>query len=616
VSGWAYYVVVLLVYLFTDLLAAWGLNLEFGVAGVANFAFIVLVALGAYVYSVLTLGPSNANGGYQAYIIGLHLPAAIAIVLAALVTAAFGCLIGLTGLRRLRQDYQAMTMLVISIMAVTVVSADTRLFNGNAGLSAIPNPLASLGSPRDQWGYAILTGIICLAAYPVLRRFTAGPMGRTLRAVRDDEDAAAATGKNVFALRLLVQGVGGALAGLSGALLAGFIGGWSPGAWQYVETLALLSAIIVGGLGDDFGVLAGTIVIPVLVLQGVQFLPQFKSNPELIDDAGWILLGTLTIAFIWLRPQGIIPERRPRGLGAATREAAPESAKTTDDPERTVVQVPRSVRGNGFENLAAFARSGPDEPQPGADLLEVADLHRHYGGVRAVDGASLRVKAGSITGLIGPNGAGKSTLLDLVSGFGRPDSGTIRFDGRDITGLPAYRRARAGIVRTFQLPHEYRRLTTIENLLAAPGGQRAESAQGILAGRRYWRSQEAENLERARALLAMFGMAEKADELAGRLSGGQKRMLEVMRALMTAPRLLLLDEPLAGLSPALSERLEEICVELRALGLSMILVEHELGAVGRLCDHVIVMAQGKVLSEGTMAELRVRKEVQQAYVVG
>jgi ABC-type branched-subunit amino acid transport system ATPase component len=236
--------------------------------------------------------------------------------------------------------------------------------------------------------------------------------------------------------------------------------------------------------------------------------------------------------------------------------------------------------------------------------------------VRAVDGASLRVKAGSITGLIGPNGAGKSTLLDLVSGFGRADSGTIRFDGRDITGLPAYRRARAGIVRTFQLPHEYRRLTTIENLLAAPGGQRAESALGILAGRRYWRSQEAENLERARALLAMFGMAEQADKLAGRLSGGQKRMLEVMRALMTAPRLLLLDEPLAGLSPALSERLEEICVELRALGLSMILVEHELGAVGRLCDHVIVMAQGKVLSEGTMAELRVRKEVQQAYVVG
>jgi ABC-type branched-subunit amino acid transport system ATPase component/ABC-type branched-subunit amino acid transport system permease subunit len=647
VSGWAYYVVVLLVYLFTDLLAAWGLNLEFGVAGVANFAFIVLVALGAYVYSVLTLGPSSANGGYQAYIIGLHLPAAAAIIIAALVTAAFGCLIGLTGLRRLRQDYQAMTMLVISIMAVTVVSADTRLFNGNAGLSAIPNPLASLGSPRDQWGYAILTGIICLAAYPVLRRFTAGPMGRTLRAVRDDEDAAAATGKNVFALRLLVQGVGGALAGLSGALLAGFIGGWSPSAWQYVETLALLSAIIVGGLGDDFGVMAGTIVIPVLVLQGVQFLPQFKSNPQLIDDGGWILLGTLTIAFIWLRPQGMIPERRPRGLGTHAKQATPGPTPAHDDPEpavvvhpislaerssasggsggspprasrveRAVVQVPQSVRGNGFENLAAYTRSGPGEPAPGADLLEVADLHRHYGGVRAVDGASLRVKAGSITGLIGPNGAGKSTLLDLVSGFGRPDSGTVRFDGRDITGRPAYRRARAGIVRTFQLPHEFRRLTTIENLLAAPGGQRAESAPGILAGRRYWRSQEAENLERARALLAMFGMAEKADQLAGRLSGGQKRMLEVMRALMTAPRLLLLDEPLAGLSPVLSERLEEICLELRALGLSMILVEHELGAVGRLCDHVIVMAQGKVLSEGTMAELRVRKEVQQAYVVG
>jgi branched-chain amino acid transport system permease protein len=566
-SGISYYIVVLLVYLFTDLLAAWGLNLEFGVAGVANFAYIVLVALGAYTYSVLTLGSSAAAGGFQHYIIGAKLPAAAAIVIAAAVAAAAGCLIGVTGLRRLRQDYQAMTMLVISIMAATVVGADTGLVNGNAGLAAIPNPLAGFGPVADQWGYAIMTGVICVAAYPVLRRFTTGALGRALRAMRDDEVAAAAAGQNIIGLRLLVQGAGGAFAGLSGALLAGFIGGWSPSAWQYVETLALLSAIIVGGLGEDLGVLAGTVIIPVLLLQGVQFLPAVKDHPQLVDDAGWILLGALTIAFIWLRPQGVIPEKRPKQLAAR---------KTPHTSERAVVREPRTV------------------PPDGVELLAVDSLARHYGGVRAVDGASFAVREGSITGLIGPNGAGKSTLLELVSGFAVPDAGHVRFGGADVTGVAGWRLARRGLVRTFQLPHEFRRLTTVENLLVAR-----------------------EDRDYASELLAAFGMTESADMLAGRLSGGQKRMLEVMRALMLRPRLLLLDEPMAGLSPAMSGRLESILLRLRVSeGLTILLVEHELGAVERLCDHVVVMAHGKVLSEGTMAELRASKEVQQAYVVG
>jgi branched-chain amino acid transport system permease protein len=573
-SGLTYYIVVLLVYLFTDLLAAWGLNLEFGVAGVANFAYIALVAVGAYTYSVFTLGSPAAAGNFQQYIIGAHLNAVLAIVIATAVAAVAGVVIGLTGLRRLRPDYQAMTMLVISIMAGTVVSADTGLLNGNAGLAAIPNPLHALGTPQDQWGYAILTGVICVAAFPVLRYFTTGRMGRTLRAMRDDEDAALAVGQNIVALRLVVQAVGGAFAGLSGALLAGFIGGWSPAAWQYVETLALLSAIIVGGLGDDLGVLAGTVVIPVLVLQGVQFLPSIRNHPQLIDDGGWIMLGVLTIVFIWLRPQGVIPERRPRVQAAAPAPAAAREAPEARDAQETTKQAaPPAVRDN-------------------TDLLVVTDLRRHYGGVRAVDGASITVPPRSITGLIGPNGAGKSTMLNVISGFAAADRGTVRFGGTDITGLQAWRRSRAGLVRTFQLPHEFARLTTIENLLVArddPG--------------------------RAAELLELFGMTHQANILAGRLSGGQKRMLEVMRALMTRPKLLLLDEPMAGLSPSASAKLEEVLVSLRP-EMSVLLVEHELGAVERICDHVIVMAAGKVLSEGTMAELRTRAEVQQAYVIG
>jgi branched-chain amino acid transport system ATP-binding protein/branched-chain amino acid transport system permease protein len=616
----------MLVYLGTDLLAAWGLNLEFGVAGVVNFAYIVLVAAGAYLYAVFTLGPPAATGGFQQYIIGARLPVAAAVVLAALICGGLGCLIGVTGLKRLRADYQAMVMLVISILATTIIGADTGLFNGNAGLSLIPNPLASVDPARRGWYYVAVVGLVCAAGYLVLRRFTTGPLGRALRAVREDVDAAISVGKNVVGLRLAVQAVGGAYAGLSGALLAGFIGGWSPSAWEYVETLALLTAIIVGGLGSDAGVLLGVVIVPVLILQGVQFLPQIKSAPQLADDLGWIILGLLTIAFVVARPQGLIPERRPRlGTPAAlpaarTPPTSPAEAAARPGPPAEA----GAPAGTGPAGLAAIIAVRPGAPPARADpgdggrapILTVDGLVKRYGGVHAVDGASFTAAAGGITGLIGPNGAGKSTVLGLVSGFVRPDAGLITFDGRDVAALPAHRRARLGIVRTFQLPREFRALTTIENLLVAAPGQRGESAAGVAAGRWLWRRDEDELIEAARGLLRLFGMAEAADERAGRLSGGQKRMLEVMRALMARPRLLLLDEPMAGLAPALAERLEAACRQLAGAGMSILLVEHELGVVERLCETVVVMAQGKVISEGRMAELRTRKEVRDAYVVG
>jgi ABC-type branched-subunit amino acid transport system ATPase component len=249
-------------------------------------------------------------------------------------------------------------------------------------------------------------------------------------------------------------------------------------------------------------------------------------------------------------------------------------------------------------------------------LLSTENLTKRYGGVLAADGVAFAVDPRSITGLIGPNGAGKSTVLGLISGFLRLDGGALHFDGRDIGSLAAYQRARLGIVRTFQLPREFRALTTIENLLVAVPHQFGESLAGAALGRWLWRRGEAAAVERASTLLELFGMADKRDDRAGTLSGGQKRMLEVMRALMAEPRLLLLDEPMAGLSPALAERLEAACAELAAQGLSILLVEHELRAVERLCERVVVMAQGKVISEGRMAELRTRKEVQDAYVVG
>ncbi|MDA8292658.1 MAG: branched-chain amino acid ABC transporter ATP-binding protein/permease [Actinomycetota bacterium] len=614
-------------YLGTDLLATWGLNLEFGVAGVANFAYIALVAAGAYTYAVLTLGSSSANGAFQSYILGSRLPIVVALLAAMAVAGLLGCLIGATGLKRLRQDYQAMIMLVVSIMATTVIGADQAIVNGQAGLSLIPNPLASLNGSARAWTYVGLVAGVCVVAYLFLRRFTRGPLGRSLRAMRDDEDAAVAIGKNVVAMRLMVQGVGGAYAGLSGALLAGFIGGWSPSSWQYVETLALLTAIIVGGIGNDGGVFLGTVIVPVLILQGVQFLPQIASQPGLVEDLGWIILGVLTIAFIFVRSQGIVPERRPgqrrSGTTAPLALAAGSSGGTVaaraDTGAGAEEHAPSDAPRLAAWSVAARTREPgrpPGDAAPGDDVLAVSDLVRTFGGVRAVDGASFSVRRGSITGLIGPNGAGKSTVLGIVSGFVPASSGSVRFDGENVTEVAAFRRARRGLVRTFQLPHEFGRLTTIENLLAAVPGQRGESAMSVVLGTRYWRSEERRLTERAGQLLEMFAMSEKAHDLARELSGGQKRMLEVMRALMVEPKLLLLDEPMAGLSPMLSERLEHVCSQMRSAGMSILFVEHELGAVERLCDHVVVMAQGSVLSQGTMADLRSNKEVQDAYIVG
>jgi len=249
-------------------------------------------------------------------------------------------------------------------------------------------------------------------------------------------------------------------------------------------------------------------------------------------------------------------------------------------------------------------------------LLAVTDLYRQFGGVHAVNGASFQVPPGRITGLIGPNGAGKSTALNVIAGALKPTAGKISYRGQDITGLPAYKVARRGIIRTFQISSEFAGLTVLENLLVAAPGQQGEALWQAALGKRYWRPHERAMVQRARELLARFDMSAKEDEYAGNLSGGQKRLLELMRGLMADPPLLLLDEPMAGVNPSLARRIEQHLLDLRDEGLTMLMIEHELAVVERLCDPVIVMAQGRVISQGTMAEVRTDREVLDAYLIG
>lgn len=253
------------------------------------------------------------------------------------------------------------------------------------------------------------------------------------------------------------------------------------------------------------------------------------------------------------------------------------------------------------------------KPRP---MLEVVDVHRAFGGVKAVTGASFAVSRGRITGLIGPNGAGKSTVCGIIAGAIQPDRGQVLLDGRDIAGEPAYKVSRAGVVRTFQLSSEFAKLTVLENLLAAAPKQRGESVVGMLIGPRYWKSQERRNVQKARELLHRVGLLGKQDELAGKLSGGQKRLVEITRALMAEPRMLLLDEPMAGIHPNLAHSVADYLASLAADGLTMLMIEHELGLVERLCDNVVVMAQGRVISEGKMSDVRLEREVMDAYLIG
>jgi ABC-type branched-subunit amino acid transport system ATPase component len=249
-------------------------------------------------------------------------------------------------------------------------------------------------------------------------------------------------------------------------------------------------------------------------------------------------------------------------------------------------------------------------------VLEARGVSREFGGVRAVDDVSFVVREGTLTGLIGPNGAGKSTLLAMLAGTLPVSSGHVLYRGRDVTRVAAFRRARMGLVRTYQLASEFKRLTVMENLLAAVPGNRGDSLRGALLGKWYWRGDETAAIARAERLLERFGLAEFANHYAGDLSGGQRRLVEIMRALMAGPSMLLLDEPMAGVHPNLARRIGHQLVALAQEGMTILMVEHELAIMDEFADPVVVMADGAILAEGTMAQLRTRSEVVEAYLVG
>jgi len=250
--------------------------------------------------------------------------------------------------------------------------------------------------------------------------------------------------------------------------------------------------------------------------------------------------------------------------------------------------------------------------------LVVENLQKSFGGITAVDNASFEVEAGTLTGLIGPNGAGKSTTFNLITGTLTPDSGTVRFNDEDITGATPHDVANRGLVRTFQIARELEEMTVLENMMLAPKRQRGEALwRSVAPGfRSDVAEQETELLDRVWDVIEFFEIDHIADEYAGNLSGGQRKLLELARALLTDPDMLLLDEPFAGVNPSLERRLLEHIHELREQGYTFLLVEHDMDLIMENCEHVIVLHQGRVLTEGSPDEVRGDEEVIEAYLGG
>jgi branched-chain amino acid transport system permease protein len=330
-----FYAVNLLVYAGVDIIACLALNLQFGVSGIVNFSFIVFQAAGAYTAAVLSMPPDTFSNDYnfQIYIGGLQLPFPIPWIGGAVAGGLLAIPVGLVVLRKLRSDYQAIALLVLSVIANTVITNARSFLNGAAGLANVPSPLAGRFDPTGadplagastefyQYFYVGLTAVCVVLVVMLASRIVNSPYGRTLRAMRDHELAATAIGKNPVELKMTVFIVGGIIAGLSGAILVGYITLWAPIVWLYPETIILFAAIIVGGRGNNLGAVLGALLVPVGFEEVTRLLnPLNIGPPNLIPALQWVAIGLLIIGFLWFRPEGVRPEPRRVFEGAPIRE--------------------------------------------------------------------------------------------------------------------------------------------------------------------------------------------------------------------------------------------------------------------------------------------------------
>ncbi len=321
-SAFWLYVFTLIFFLFDYFILAMGLNIQYGETGILNFAYIGFVAIGAYMTGAVSM--PNSVGTGQHYILGLNMPFPFNLLVGGLSAMVVSVLVAFIALRRLRTDYLAMVLISLSLVFYDICNNYVPLFNGADGLYNVPSPLAGvlhLTTNSFTVVFALLTGVISLIMWWIMSRITRSPLGRTLRAIRDDDGVAAALGKSVFRYKLTSMMIGSFFAGIGGGLIIQFNTSFNPSAWLPGETFVVFAVIIVGGVSNNIGLLVGSLLVETMLVHLVAFLPAIPGHPGLILNIAAMMIGALLMVMLWFRPQGIVPEklrRSPAAVAAAT----------------------------------------------------------------------------------------------------------------------------------------------------------------------------------------------------------------------------------------------------------------------------------------------------------
>ncbi|OYT89825.1 MAG: metal-dependent hydrolase [Burkholderiales bacterium PBB6] len=546
-------------------LVALGLVVLTGVAGLTSFGQAAFVGVGAYTTAWLTTAMQVSP--WLALLVGVALAVLVALVL---------------GVLTLRMSGHYLPLATICWgLALNYTMANMEFlgkYDGILGVPALSIGDMSLASGRSMY---VLIWVTALGAAIAVMHLLDSRPGRAIRALKNGTTMAEAMGISTFRYKMVAFVLAAVLAALSGWLFAHFQRTVNPSPFSLAKGIEFLFMAVVGGVGHVWGAFTGAAVVKLLEDQLQVILPALIGSSGNFETIvfGLVLIGVLKYV--------------PDGLWTFVKRLLPAQQRERD----WVGAAPLPSRS---------------KPVAGEVLLDVNKVRKQFGGLVAVNDISFTIRAGDIMGLIGPNGAGKSTTFNLVSGVLGLTSGQVNFRGRNVAGLSSRQIARAGMSRTFQHVKMIPEMTVLENV--ALGGYLRTSSGALKAMLRLDREEERRLFAEAEAQLQRIGMADKLHELAGNLALGPQRLMEIARALCTDPSLLLLDEPAAGLRLKEKQALADVLRQLKAEGLSILLVEHDMDFVMGLVDHITVMEFGTKLISGTPAQVQASPEVRAAYL--